>query len=754
METEAIDDFAMNQEPADSKDIQIDKTIGKYKIIGELGEGGMGKVYLAEDKKLGRKAALKFVLPQYTSDSRRIAQFEQEARITAALNHPNIVTIYDFDENINGYYIAMEYVEGQSLKDLIKSLKEFLPFHQIFDIVIQISKGLLAAHKKNIIHRDLKPGNILVNHEGTAKISDFGLAKLVDATSSSLSGGLLGTPEYMSPEQIRLEKLDQRSDIFSLGIMLYELITLKRPFDGIYWEETVDAIKNKAPEALTRYRQDVPEGLQRIVEKTLNKDRQQRYQNVNGLLTELVREQDNLLKTKSLYPIPPPPVERSKGQESKSNSWRKSGKYFTIGTILLFLGVFADVLDIRTSILEFLKPPASVISISTEPKGAAVLLNEKFIGTTPITNVPMQVGKISLKISKPGYVSIDTFLVVSTEINWPLTFNLKEASLPRADLAAVRIVSQPPGAAVFFNGRPVGVTRFDSLISNDSTIKLRLEKPDYFSLDTAFVIRKSQDSIFTFVLQPAASVSIKANTAGARFQINGKFIPRSRLLNITLPVGPHRLSISAEGYTPITEQFNLIQGRNPELTYTLNKIVAPPPSQPVEESIAGASEPSVREQTPPGDAKPMPLVGTLKVLVLPYGSIYLDGTPQYIDGNPQKEYWNRQFKTELAVGAYLLRAEHPQFGTWEKKIILEAENPQDVKIDFNKSFKLTVTSTPVLGKIFVDDKEKGYAPKELTLPAGKRRIEVRLDGYVSSPQVINLDDGIKTPLQFVLKKIE
>ena len=737
----------MNPDAINSKDRLIGKTIGKYEIIDELGEGGMGKVYLADDKKLGRKAALKFVLPQYVSDKKRIAQFEQEARITAALNHPNIVTIYDFDENINGYYIAMEYVEGQSLKDLIKSSitkKEYLRFEQICDIVIQISKGLLAAHKKPIIHRDLKPGNILVSVEGTAKISDFGLAKLVDATSGSLSGGLMGTPEYMSPEQIRLDKLDQRSDIFSLGIVLYELITLKRPFDGIDLEETLDAIKNKVPEALTRHRQDVPEGLQRIVDKTLNKDRRQRYQNVNSLLAELVREQDNFLKTKSLYQTPPPD-KRNNGQKSISN-WRKPRNYFTIGTILLIIGVIANVLEIRTFFLDIFKSTASVISIFTEPEGAAVLLNEKFIGTTPINNTPMQVGEISLKISKPGYLPIDTLLFVSKEINWPLTFKLKEALLPLADLAAVRIVSQPSGAAVFLNGKQVGVTVFDSSISNNSMLKLRLQKPDFFPLDTAFVIRRGQDSIFTFALRPAARVSIKANVAEAKFRLDGKLISRARLVDITLPVGQHRIEITAEGYTSIKDSFSLSQGINPERTYRLNKIVMPSlPTRPVAGSSDSTSKPN---------AELAPRIGILKVLVIPFGSIYIDGKPQYIDGNPQKEYWNRQFKTELAVGAYLLRAEHPKFGTWEKKIIMEAGNPQEVKIDFNKSFKLTVTSTPVLGKIFVDEKEKGYAPKELTLPAGKRRIEVRRDGYVSPPQVINIDGDINTPLRFEFKKIE
>ncbi len=738
METVTIDAFATMPAFDDSQNDLIGKTISHYKILRKLGGGGIGVVYLAEDVNLGHQVAIKFLRDEYANDPSLNDRFKLEAKVLLGLAHENIVRFFDFDKyGQSKYFIVMEYIEGRSLREKLDALRDHLSVQQVFEFIIPVCRGLQEAHKNGVIHRDIKPGNILVGEEGTAKISDFGLAKLVDATSGSLSGGLKGTPEYMSPEQVRLEKLDQRSDIFSLGIVLYELITLKRPFDGIYREETMDAIKNKEPEALTRHRQDVPEGLQRIVDKTLNKDLQQRYQNVNGLLTELVREQDNLLKTKSLYPIPPPPVEKNQEQKSISNLWRKSRKYFAIaGVILPIIGFIADLLGIRTYFWPA-EAATSVISISTKPEGAAALLNDKFIGTTPIPNTSVPAGKISLKISKPGYSTIDTLIVVTTGINWPLVFALQEIASPRADLATVRIVSQPPGAAVFFDGSPVGVTRFDSSISNNSTIKLRLQKPDYFSLDTAFAVRQGQDSIFTFTLKPAARVSIKANPATAEFRLDGKLTPRARLVDITFPVGLHRIEISAEGYTSIKGSFRLTQGLNNELVYRLKKNVALLPSRPVAGSSDSASKP---------DAGLTPRVGTLQVLVLPSGSIFIDG--KLYAKNIQSP-----FSQELPAGTYRLRVVNSDSAIWEKTVNIETEMLLDIPIDFTKIYKLTITSTPVLGEISVDGKYRGSAPKQLALRPGQHAIKARREGYVEADTTINLENDWQQPLKLILRKI-
>lgn len=208
----------------------IGKNISRYKILALLGRGGMGEVYLAEDTELGRKAALKFLPPEYGSDPELNARFKREARAAAALNHPNIITIYDVGEYQNRAWMAMEFVDGESLKDLIA--RQELSIAEVIDLAVQAGEGLGEAHRARIIHRDLKPANILLNQRGRVKIADFGLARQEDMTPFTVEGAVMGTPAYMSPEQIEGTRLDPRSDIFSFGVVIYELVTRRLPFKG------------------------------------------------------------------------------------------------------------------------------------------------------------------------------------------------------------------------------------------------------------------------------------------------------------------------------------------------------------------------------------------------------------------------------------------------------------------------------------------------------------------------------------------
>jgi serine/threonine protein kinase len=266
----------------------IAQTISRYKILSKLGEGGMGEVYLAEDTELGRKVALKLLPLHYTSDPEFKTRFKREAKAAAALNHPNIITIYEVGEYENRSYIAMEYIEGQSLKDLIA--QKTLTINQVIDMVIQICEGLHKAHEAGITHRDIKPANILVGNEGRVKILDFGLAKLKGATQLTQKESTLGTIHYMSPEQHQSAEVDQRADIWSLGVVLYEMIAGQLPFKGEYETAVLYAVMHETPEPLARYKNGVSEGLQRLVSKSLDKDLETRYQNIRDVLTDLKRE--------------------------------------------------------------------------------------------------------------------------------------------------------------------------------------------------------------------------------------------------------------------------------------------------------------------------------------------------------------------------------------------------------------------------------------------------------------------------------
>jgi len=263
----------------------IGRTISHYRIVEKIGEGGMGVVYKAQDTKLKRTVALKFLPQELLCDSESKTRFMHEAQAASALNHPNITTIHEIDEVEGECFISMEYIEGNSLKELIN--KRTLAIDEILAIALKIAEGLKAAHKKEIVHRDVKSDNVMVTDEGEVKIMDFGLVKLKGVTKLTKTGSTLGTLQYMSPEQAQGKEADQRSDIFSFGVVLYEMITGQLPFKGEHEAAVIYSIVNETPEPLARYKANVPEGLQRIVDKALQKDVSTRYQSAAEIVADL-----------------------------------------------------------------------------------------------------------------------------------------------------------------------------------------------------------------------------------------------------------------------------------------------------------------------------------------------------------------------------------------------------------------------------------------------------------------------------------
>jgi len=263
----------------------IGKTISHYRIIEKLGEGGMGVVYKAEDTKLKRTVALKFLPPELTQNEEAKERFVHEAQAAGTLSHANIATIYGIDEHEGNTFIAMEYIEGQTLKEKIK--KGPLKLKETITIAKQIAEGLSAAHEKSIVHRDIKSANIMLKEKNQVKIMDFGLAKITTGSMVTKAGTTLGTIAYMSPEQTQGEPVDHRSDIFSFGVVLYEMIAGQLPFTGEYEQAIIYSILNEDPEPLTAIRTGVPMELERIVNKLFAKEPEDRYQNIIELPVDL-----------------------------------------------------------------------------------------------------------------------------------------------------------------------------------------------------------------------------------------------------------------------------------------------------------------------------------------------------------------------------------------------------------------------------------------------------------------------------------
>ncbi len=300
----------------------IGTTVSHYRITARLGAGGMGEVFLAEDTRLERKAAIKFLPSEMAKDPERRQRFLKEARAASALNHPNVCIVYDVGETDDGLpFIAMEYIEGGSLDHVLEK-RGRLPIPQIVDLAVQVADALDAAHSSRIVHRDIKPANISLNERGQVKVLDFGLAKRLatefhDALGTTADmqqtqeGSVMGTPRYMSPEQALGKPLDHRSDLFSLGVVLYELVTEKLPFGGKNFSEILNNIVNSQPTAIARLNYDAPPELERITLKCLQKMPDRRYQSARELMVDLKhlqREIENGRPREPAAGFPEPPA--------------------------------------------------------------------------------------------------------------------------------------------------------------------------------------------------------------------------------------------------------------------------------------------------------------------------------------------------------------------------------------------------------------------------------------------------------------
>ncbi len=274
---------------------------GRYEIIEELGEGGMGKVYRVEDNKINEEVALKLLRPQIAGDNKTIERFRNELKFARKIAHRNVCKMYDLDEEKGTHYITMEYVPGEDLKSMIRMSKQ-LSAATAVNIAKQVCEGLSEAHRLGVVHRDLKSSNIMIDRDGNARIMDFGIARSLQAKGITGAGAMVGTPEFMSPEQAEGKEADQRSDIYSMGVILFDMLTGRVPFEGDSYLSIAMKHKTEIPPDPRNFNAQIPEDLSHTILKCMEKDKEKRFQNIKELLFELSRIEEGISTIERVVP--------------------------------------------------------------------------------------------------------------------------------------------------------------------------------------------------------------------------------------------------------------------------------------------------------------------------------------------------------------------------------------------------------------------------------------------------------------------
>lgn len=636
------------------------KLIENYRIIAVLGRGGMGTVYKAFDEELQREVVLKMMNIRYLEDMAFVRQFRKEGISQARLKHPNIVDVHALRESKLGMFIVMEYIPGQTLAAQIRE-GGAMPWQQALLLFDNILKGIEHAHEKGVIHRDIKPGNIMLSNDGSVKVSDFGIARMNHdprMTHTGLSGGTLA---YSSPEQLKNLKLaDERSDVYSLGITFYEVLTGALPFkEGLSAHEVQQEILSGKFLSPRRKIPELPKALARVILQSICKKPEKRFQSVQEMRQALAVVQPQTV-------IGDITDFSRKIRSSPKFSFSVSRRLQAVIYFLLLI-IAAWAMDAQTSFLNFFQFSSGEtrsLSINSDPDNAFVYLNGNILGVTPIWDREIAFADSAhIRIEKHNYLARDTTIALAADSAMTVAFQL-----------------------VAERGN-----RKRSLRKTSSTAKRK------------------------------GSLQVRTIPPGAEIWLAGKRLPdkQSPVLIRDLLPGDYQVNLRRQGYQTFSDIVTVKNGIQAELTVNL--------------------------QFRRGD---------VSILVLPYGSIY-------IDGKLRKENTHSAYQTTLSPGRHTIRATHPMYGSWEKKITVVAGRQLELAADFNRTFDVRIIAfddneKPLMGDVFIDGQPSEYStPVKMPLRFGNHKIEVRRKGYrqSSGARAINLEEELTTPLKFVLKKI-
>jgi len=738
----------------------------RYEVIDEIGQGGMGRVYRVFDKKIEEDIALKLIRMEIATNSHAIERFRNELKIARKISHKNVCRMFDLNEYSGIHYITMEYVEGEDLNSLINRTEKISPIKSI-DIGIQICKGLIEAHEIGTIHRDLKPKNIMIDKEGNAHIMDFGIAHSTETDGVTEVGKTVGTPRYMSPEQISGQELDQRSDIYSLGIMMYELLTGQTPFEGDNFVNIKKKKKTEIPKSPIEVESKIPKKLNDVILKCLKKDREKRYQSTKELLSELI----NINKEISLKKI----IHRDKQKERSSLivflKNRKKLAIFTLMLAVLIISVLAlftmkntglfnknnsyitnikELIEINdfTAAFQMAKEAEEIspedsrlrkiwpiiskeISIHTNPEGAEIFYKDvlkdqeewHYIGTTPIEKVKIPKGNLLWKSEKNGYKTIPMELEPKKDIlNWDLTrakrlFKIKDI------LKSNKIIKINGGTEENLEKGMTG--KIFSKITNEQINSEAQIVGSFILTDinemeaTAEIIDQKanidKDCPIRFDTQPKVLLSISCNQKNAQVHINDVY---KGLTDLKLLLEPqvYNLKISKQNYIRYTKEIELFPYQNSNLNVFL---------KPTSQSSSG-----------------------LNVTTTPDGA-------EVIFGDSQTPVGKTPFKKKLDPGNYTIKLHLADYK--EEIYSFEIKSGEKINRHFNLKPQigtLVIESEPSGADVYIDDESEpaGITPFKINLPPKKYNIRLAQEGLEEQQHEVSIKIGETISKHYKLNK--
>ncbi len=739
---------------------------GRYETVRELGRGSMGVVYEAHDPQIDRTVALKVLRQDRNASDAFVRRFLKEAKAIGRLSHPNIVTVYDVGEDHGTIYIAMEFLEGQPLNQVIEGRR--FSFEEVIEFGVQIAETLDYAHSKGVVHRDIKPSNILVQPKERLKITDFGIAHIEDpsATLQTQDGEILGTPAYMSPEQVLGKTIDGRSDLFSLGVILYELSTGTRPFgrQGKTLATMFNEITNTTPPDPTELNSLVDPKLSRVIMKCLAKAPGDRYPSGDSLAGALRACQTR--ETATVVFTPAAPVPHDAGPA------KRSGLRLPLLMMGMVAALAASLLYLYPGMLQrvtgwFGKPgddrsPAgqtAMIKAESLPDGVEVWIDGSLKGKTPL-QVRLGLGKHSVRAVAPGFEEWTDALELSEPKLYSLQIQLKQSIA----LAFVRIESTPPGATLSIGGVSEGKTPLGlelPLGEHDLVLSLK----DHEDWKTRIRLSEEKEYSVAAELKPVAvaqtaALRVDTDPDGAEILLNGELRGKSPT-EIVLPLGKYRVTARLQGYLAWSEEMQLGEAKayplrvrlEPEVKKARIRVISDPPGadvqvdgksmgrtpasgeypmgrRMVQVSLAGygAHTEEVSLDEPREYALDITLQrvsrdGALKIGSDPPGAdVFLDGKPRGVT----------PFELKIQPGEHMVVLKLRDHEEWQQRVRIEENKDYPIRVDLKpipRESTLAVASVPSKAYVYVDGVQKGKTPLKLQLPRDTYKVTVKLKSY-------------------------